>query len=140
MADDEALRARRSRAHRSGDHQLCRPGSCSALRRPPDGLAGDDDVPVTVAAAVADWGATLEYGPGDVRGPMLTVAMLVARALDAGRGSPAPLVRALRQVLADIVDVQLPPGDAVDQLRLRRSQRIAEMLTASGGVWREDQL
>lgn len=31
MADSEALRARRSRRHKGGDHSLCR-GSCAALK------------------------------------------------------------------------------------------------------------
>ena len=31
MADSEALRARRSRRHRAGDHSLCR-GSCASLK------------------------------------------------------------------------------------------------------------
>jgi hypothetical protein len=31
LADSEALRARRSRRHKAGDHSLCR-GSCAALK------------------------------------------------------------------------------------------------------------
>ena len=31
MADSEALRARRSRRHKAGDHSLCR-GNCAALK------------------------------------------------------------------------------------------------------------
>ena len=40
MADSEALRARRSRRHRAGDHSLCR-SNCASLRLAAPAAAGE---------------------------------------------------------------------------------------------------
>ncbi len=57
MADDDATRARRYRAHKSGDHSLCLVGSCDDAAPEPAGLADGEVGPVE--EAVVEFAATL---------------------------------------------------------------------------------
>jgi hypothetical protein len=90
VADDDALRSRRKRAHAAGDHRLCR--RCAALR---GGM-------VPAASPVADG------GPVD---PQASLEALARRLEDAHRAEPgnALLARELRMTLG-----KLAGGDGAD--------------------------
>jgi hypothetical protein len=88
MADSEAVRAKRSRAHRHGDHSLCDPARCSAL--------GSDDLPVEVVELLEALDAELDDEDRTVR----ALAFRLAR-LSAGNGPAAvSALRALGELLA----------------------------------------
>ena len=44
MADSDALRTRRSRQHKAGDHALCLPGRCTVRSAAPRDVPGDTGV------------------------------------------------------------------------------------------------
>jgi hypothetical protein len=88
MADSDAVRARRKRAHAAGDHSLCRPGCERRLR-----VATEDDVSVFRAAVEA------EFAEGDemVRSLAIRLATIAAE----GHGVPAvTALRALGELVA----------------------------------------
>jgi hypothetical protein len=87
MADSEAVRAKRSRAHRHGDHSLCDPARCSL---------GSDDLPVEVVELLEALDAELDDEDRTVR----ALAFRLAR-LSAGNGPAAvSALRALGELLA----------------------------------------
>lgn len=131
MADDDALRARRSRAHRSGDHRLCRPRTCRALRSAPNDLSTLEDTPSSLSAAVESYAEALDPPEGDVRRVMLAAAVILARAVDEGDGPRVSGLRELRHVLRDIADTD-PPGDGLDQIRARRWAHITDLVNDTG--------
>ena len=88
MADEPALRMRRSRAHKAGDHSLC--VRCSVLRAAPEVVA--DVAPVTDPMA----------------GLRLLAGQLTA-AYSADRGN-AVLARELRMTLQALMG----PGETID--------------------------
>lgn len=96
MADSEAVRQRRRRAHAAGDHSLCR--DCDTTRR---------DVAVTAAEAppCTDPGAEL--------------AALAGRLVAATVADPANalLARELRATLLSMAPDAVPAVDDVDRIR-----------------------
>jgi hypothetical protein len=97
MADSEALRARRYRAHQAGIHELCIPGHCKELERlgHPSGQQPADEATALLAAAVAE-----EFPSSD---PTLRALDLRLVELSEGRGPAA--VQALR-ALGELVAAQ----------------------------------
>jgi hypothetical protein len=129
--DDGALRVRRSRRHRAGDHSLCLPGRCADLRRLEAAQAALD-VPAaererSLADIVGELVAALTLGDAtDVRHALAATALRVARQMDA-TGASAPLVREMRvtlHALAGPVPADAEP-DFVDVLRAKRALRRA---------------
>jgi hypothetical protein len=90
MADSEALRQRRARAHRDGDHSACRPGCDRRLR-----VASVDERAGLVEAVEA------EFGSGDP----LVRSLAVRLATVASEGHGAAAVMALRG-LGELVAAQ----------------------------------
>ncbi len=88
MADSEAVRSRRKRAHAAGDHSLCRRG-CAALK---------------LAAPPAD--------SSPVADPMAEMRLLAGRVVAAHEKDPgnANLAREARMTLQALMG----PGEAVD--------------------------
>ena len=89
MADSEALRARRSRAHKAGDHSLCR--RCPAVRgesEQPEGLVSLPALP-----------AGQEF---DAAAEMRRLAVRLAAAHESDPAN-APLARELRMTLAELM-------------------------------------
>jgi hypothetical protein len=92
MADSDALRMRRSRAHASGDHHLCLVGRCKELG-PSAEQRATDQATAELAAAV------LEEFPETDRLSRAMAMRLVA--LSAGRGPAAVgALRALGELTA----------------------------------------
>ena len=98
MADSEALRARRARAHRAGDHSLCR--RCPAVR-------GDDE-PLPVFMSPADPPPVSKF---DAPAEMRALAARLALA-HASEPSNAPLARELRMTLAELMPKDSGNADA----------------------------
>ena len=92
MADSGALRVRRSRAHKAGDHSLCR--NCAALK-----LAA----PVAAAAAA-----------GEVTDARAELRQLAYRMAEAHRGDPgnAILGAELRKTLLELMPKAKTDADA----------------------------
>jgi hypothetical protein len=94
MADSDALRARRSRAHRAGIHELCLPGRCKEL--------GPDAAQQAAAEATARLAEAVEAEfPAD--DPLSRALALRLVELSGGRGPAA--VQALR-ALGELVAYQ----------------------------------
>lgn len=91
MADSAALRMKRSRAHRQGDHQWCKHG--------PQGE--EEEVAALVAAVAAEW---------DDHDPLSRAMALRLARLAGGRGPAA--VSALRG-LAELAAFQRGPGGMI---------------------------
>ncbi len=122
--DSAALRARRARRHKAGDHSLCSRARCSARR----GVAAQEPsprpaVPVSgsgVSGAVAEMLAADEP---DQRAVLAQVALRLAGEIDAPELS-APVVRELRLVLAQLCGRE--PGrtdDSLDEVARKRTER-----------------
>lgn len=125
MADSAAERKRRSRAHKSGDHSLCRPQHCPAAPQPPEppeptrgealyerlcaGLGPAQDALLVEACRIVDRLDRLDAALEDREGRWLTlqvaedvtqVTVVVDRALAEARqqaGTLKQLVAELRQ-------------------------------------------
>ena len=100
MADSEALRSRRKRAHAAGDHRLCR--RCAAVRdqeRPPQAVALSPELP-----------------PARVDDPVAGLRLLAGQLAQAYRANPANalLARELRMTLQALVPQK--PGNSDDDL------------------------
>ena len=91
MADSGALRARRARRHRAGDHSLCT--RCAAIRGGPGGLEGQEGPEI----------------PADSVDKLRWLAEGLARAYAADPGN-ALLARELRLTLAAL----MPQGGGSD--------------------------
>ena len=94
MADSEALRARRYRAHQAGIHELCLPGRCKEL--------GPDQTQQKAAEATARLAAAVleEFPEHDALSRTLALRLVE---LSEGRGPAA--VQALR-ALGELVAAQ----------------------------------
>jgi hypothetical protein len=116
MADTEALRSRRARAHRRGDHHLCRHDR--AATRPPPApnketpWAPNKETPVCLGCDAP----ALDDGDLDPRAGLLTLARQLAAAA-AGDPANAALARELRETLLAIPAPDDPPDDPLDELR-----------------------
>ena len=98
MADSEALRARRARAHRAGDHSLCR--RCPAVR-------GEAEVP-RIVVPVPPLADAAEF---DAPAEMRALAVRLAAAHES-EPSNAPLARELRMTLAELMPKKNGQQDA----------------------------
>jgi hypothetical protein len=101
MADSDAIRARRSRLHKIGDHSLCRPERCPALGRRRLSAVPDDAtavLPAEVAELIGALDAELDANDRTVRALALRLAKLSA-------GSGPSSVQALR-ALGELVAAQ----------------------------------
>jgi hypothetical protein len=94
MADSEALRARRYRAHQAGIHELCIPGRCKELGPSREQQATAEGTAALVAAVLQ------EFPESD---PLSRALALRLVDLSAGRGPAA--VQALR-ALGELVAAQ----------------------------------
>lgn len=91
MGDSDSMRARRYRAHRAGDHSLCRPEAC-------DAVAGDHVVG-SIEAAVRALAERMVLGDDDPRAVMLEMALRLAGVVDV-TPTATDAVRELRSLLA----------------------------------------
>jgi hypothetical protein len=94
MADSDALRMRRSRAHAAGDHDLCIVGRCKALG-PSSEQRATDQATASLAAAVLE-----EFPSSDALSRAMASRLVE---LSAGKGPAA--VQALR-ALGELVAYQ----------------------------------
>ncbi|UGY93408.1 hypothetical protein [Streptomyces gobiensis] len=131
--DSEALRSRRSRAHRRGDHTLCIEDRC--------GHAGIDTRSVaaiegeSVASAVAEFVDKMPPGPaGGAQTVMGRVALRLAKAIDGDPPSLPGLCRELGVVMGQLGETGEDESQ-LDEVRARRAARRVELLigTASEG-------
>jgi hypothetical protein len=130
MPDSPAERARRSRAHKAGDHSSCT-GRCAVVR-----AAGDptqNGVPASdgpVASTVTAYVESLHLDGGDARTVMASCALRLAQAFDSAPGREIPsLSRELRlslQWLSEAGDA----GDKLDEIRSRRLLRLTDSVLA----------
>jgi hypothetical protein len=97
MADSEAVRSRRKRLHRAGDHSLCR--RCAAVRGEAEPLREVTSLPDQPAAALDP--------PAELRA-------LASRLAAAHRADPANslIARELRMTLADLMPKGKQDADA----------------------------
>ncbi|MGW9029071.1 hypothetical protein ACWGQ5_34060 [Streptomyces sp. NPDC055722] len=118
--DSEALRAKRYRAHRRGDHSLCRAGQCGVVSddvRKFDPSAGE----TVTAAVLAFLDAT---PPASDNGPQVILARCALRLAEAIDGNPTGLpghVRELNSIMAQLAET----GDGEDELSEIRARRAA---------------
>jgi hypothetical protein len=122
MADSDALRQRRRRAHRAGDHSLCgarctteRVAKLAAQPRPAD-IA-------TCAEAVAALGRTLDLRPDDPKSVSYAVAYRLAQLIDAGETAVMASVH-LVNITSTLAATAGEPGDGIDQVRAQYHARI----------------
>jgi hypothetical protein len=119
MADSDALRARRARLHRHGDHSLCLAQRCTAaevrttLRLPedPDPGAGP------VEASLRVYAEALHLPADDARAPMVQVAIRLGQAIDAGQNLSAASGQ-LHQLVRWMGEFQAK-ADQLDGIRTR---------------------
>ena len=129
MADSDAVRARRARQHKMGDHSLCDPRRCDyagmqaaaavpaeAVRAPGGRVLGG------IEAAVEAFVDTLPYRAPDPRALLAQIAVRLAQRVDETGALPAA-VRELRVLLSQLVEVPNGPAGVVDETRLRAAQR-----------------
>lgn len=100
MADSDAVRQRRYRRHKAGDHSLCRQG------------CGDTPVRQLTAVRPAD----IPAGGLDPRAEMTELARRLAAAHEADP-SRADVARELRATLLAIEAAEEPAADPMDELR-----------------------
>ena len=93
MADSQAVRQRRHRLHAAGDHSLCRPSRCEAVRGQAD-TAPDDELP-SVSSAVRDVIDGLGLEDFDVLWPELEYTLALAIRFDRGEAVATHLRPAL---------------------------------------------
>jgi hypothetical protein len=101
MADSEAVRSRRKRAHAAGDHSLCR--RCAAVR---------GGLPTQLPASVPDLPAQLPSG--EVTDAASELRQLAARMAEAHRADPsnAILGAELRKTLLELMPKGKQDADA----------------------------
>jgi hypothetical protein len=118
--DSEALRTRRYRAHRRGDHSLCRAGQCDDV--PEEVRKFDPSADETVSAAVLAF--IDETALGSDNGPQVVLARCALRLAEAIDGNPTGLpghVRELNSIMAQLAET----GDGEDELSEIRARRAA---------------
>lgn len=143
MADAPALRVKRSRLHKAGDHSLCKPDRCpDAEQREPAPEASAAVPPAAEADLPADELAgrieastrtlieALPYEQGDPRKILGELAIELAKRIDDDGAVPAS-VRELRVLLVFLVEIPNESSGPVDELRLRRFQRRLDGLLAA---------
>ena len=98
MADSGALRVRRARAHKAGDHSLCR--RCAAVRGEAAPLASVEPFPAVVTL--------------DAEAEMRRLALRLAQAHE-GEPANALLARELRMTLRELIAIE-GTGSGFDDL------------------------
>lgn len=103
MADSEAVRSRRKRAHAAGDHSLCR--RCDAVR---------GGSPARLPTSVPDLPTQLPSGRGEVTDAAAELRQLAYRMAEAHREDPgnAILGAELRKTLLELMPKGKPDADA----------------------------
>jgi hypothetical protein len=143
--DPPALRAKRYRQHKQGDHSLCLAGRCEALG---GASRATQTVMITPSLAVdvpnaGDFAGnvgrieeltkqfvkTLPYQPDDPRHLLGQLAVELARRIDSEGAVPAA-VGQLRLLLMQLAEVPNGPSGAVDELRVRHHQRQLDAMLA----------
>lgn len=143
MAEPAALRAKRYRQHKQGNHSLCVAGRCEGL----GGTSRTVTPPVTPPAAVAatippvtlgagriealahEFVTSLPHGPDDPRYLLGQLAVELARRIDEAGAVPAA-VGQLRILLMQLAEVPNGPAGVVDEMRVRHHQRQLDALLA----------
>jgi hypothetical protein len=124
MADSNATRARRYRAHHAGDHRECG-ARCAAVRA---AVAASVPPCETVTAAVeAFTAAVAAWPPEDPRRTELALARMLAQRLDEGLAdwrASEHLVTLMRTLAAQ----PEYPADVIDEIRARGAAREIERL------------
>lgn len=116
MADSNAERQRRHRAHTSGDHRLCKPEKCAEAGKGPPAEAvwtSGADLPDTVEKAMLGDIEALGQLFG-IEGSLAAIALKLGRAID-GADDPrelAALSREARSTLTDLKASVQPPSRA----------------------------
>lgn len=107
MADSDAVRSRRRRAHAAGDHSLCRSGLC--VRRP--------EVVLAAVRAELDRAGCVDTYLG-------SAALVLAERIDQSTGVTglSALVRSLQSTMAAVLAGVPRVADPVDELRSRRDR------------------
>lgn len=149
MAEPAALRAKRYRQHKQGNHSLCVAGRCEGL----GGTSRTVTTPVTPPAAFVDptpsvtlsfelgrdvgriealaqeFVNSLPHGPDDPRYLLGQLAVELARRIDEAGAVPAA-VGQLRILLMQLAEVPNGPAGVVDEMRVRHHQRQLDALLA----------
>ena len=148
MADSAALRVRRSRLHKKGDHSLCDPARCAstvadtsvttsdpALAVPTSSPSDSKPAESTDAGGIETMARlfvdSLPYPPTDPRAMLGEIAVMLARRVDQDGAVPAA-VRELRTLLMQLAEAPNGPAGAVDEARLKSAQRKIDGLLALG--------
>jgi hypothetical protein len=123
MPDSQAERARRSRAHKAGDHSLCT-GRCAVVRA--GSSPTSNGVPTEagpIGSAVDAYVASLRLEDSDARSVMAACARRLAEAFDASPNRDIPAVsRELRTSLSWLAEAE-DAGNQLDEIRSRRLLR-----------------
>jgi hypothetical protein len=133
VADSNAERVRRHRAHARGDHRLCDPRRCREARHLANGHDGLDDAPPPAADApvlpeIDQWLATLTL-PEDPESPARVLARLarqVAARLDSADTGVSMMSRELRCIIGDLADATSRPPTFLHEGYARRHARRIE--------------
>lgn len=131
---DSALRSKRYRAHKRGDHRLCDPSRCRA-RRVAESTAvafGEDGYEPTETAtqAVDALVGALAFSEDDPRSVMAVIARRLAVAFD--EAPTAAIARELRGTVAWLAERPNEAADQLDELRARRLVRLVDVATQHG--------
>jgi hypothetical protein len=129
MPDSQAQRARRSRAHRAGDHSLCT-GRCAVVRAAAGGSSrnGVPDSTGPVSASVNAYVESLRLDDSDARSVMAACARRLAEAFDGSPNRDIPAVsRELRTSLSWLAQAE-EAGNALDEIRSRRLLRRTNLI------------
>jgi hypothetical protein len=121
MADSDALRARRARAHRQGNHELCDRDRCDVLR---------PREPVTHGCriAVEKWAEAFDVEDGDPRQVLIQGCLKLADDLDRERGAPQAM-KQLVETMSEMkrqterIEAEKNPSP-IDVLLARRARRL----------------
>lgn len=123
MADSDAERQRRARAHRRGDHTSCDPVRCAARAAPVRVVEGGPGPGGPVETAVLLWTETLDIADVDPRRPLVAAALALSRAVDqAAPGQLPPLVRELRMLTGWMSEFE-QQADELDKIRAEVAHR-----------------
>jgi hypothetical protein len=85
MADSEAVRSRRKRAHAAGDHSLCRSCAAVKLAAPPEDVLPAEDPKAELQALAARLAAAHRLDPGNAnlaRELRMTLQALMGKTAD----------------------------------------------------------
>jgi hypothetical protein len=124
VADSSALRKRRHRAHKKGDHSLCVPGRCPDAPAAADVEAAVGEIERRLAKALGH----LELAEGDPRQVVSVMALQLARSLD-GRVT-ASVARELRGC------VEVLWGREPDEAERRAAEQTRKLLSGLTGLAR----